>query len=90
MKIISPYLSHYLITELINLKHRGIDVQLITVDKIEDYYGAYEKNMHKLIKQHPYLDQTAKTQRDKWIKLSRILLIVYPLGSLNTTDFQKW
>lgn len=75
VKIISPYLSPYLISELINLKHRGIDVQLITVDKIEDYYGAYEKNMHKLIKQHSYLDQTAKTKRDKWIKISRILLM---------------
>ncbi len=74
VKIVSPYLSPFLIKELINLKNKGINVQLITVDKIEDFYGSYDKNIYQLIKQHIHLDREAQEKRNKLIKYSRILL----------------
>lgn len=48
IKIISPYLSPFLIKELIHLYTKGIDIFLVTTDNIEDFYGSYEKNIHKL------------------------------------------
>ena len=52
VKIVSPYLSPFLITELINFKKRNLKVELITTDNIEDFYGNLEKNIHQLIKQN--------------------------------------
>lgn len=52
IKIVSPYLSPFLVKELIDLQKKDIEVLLITTDGIEDFYGNYEKNIHKLIIQH--------------------------------------
>ena len=49
IKIVSPYLSPFLISELISIRKRNLDVELITTDNIEDFYGNYEKNIHQLI-----------------------------------------
>ncbi len=38
VKIVSPYLSPFLITELINFRKRNLEVELITTDNIEDFY----------------------------------------------------
>lgn len=76
IKIVSPYLSPFLIKELISLKSKGVEVQLITVDNIEDYYGSYDKNIYQLIRQHRYLDENAQNKRNKLIKYSRILLLL--------------
>ncbi len=43
VKIVSPYLSPFLIKELIGLSKRNINIELITTDKLEDFYGDYKK-----------------------------------------------
>lgn len=73
VKIVSPYLSPFLIKELIFLHSRGINIKLITSDEIEDFYG-YEKNIHKLIIQNKHVDQKAKETRDNLESLSGTLL----------------
>ena len=74
VKIISPYLSPFLIKELIYLYTKGISIHLITTDTIEDFYGSYEKNIHKLIRQHQIKDVEAEKTRNKWIDIKKILL----------------
>lgn len=73
IKIISPYLSPFLIKELINSRNRGIDIQLITVDGIEDYRDS--SNIYKLIRQHQRTDEEAQIKRNKWKKIANFLLI---------------
>lgn len=73
VKIVSPYLSPFLIKELIYLHSKGIKIRLITTDEIEDFYG-YDKNIHKLIIQHKHTDEKAKQTRDNLISLSGTLL----------------
>lgn len=77
IKIVSPYLSPFLIKELIELNKKNIEIQLITTDEIEDFYGSYEKNIHQLIIQHKQVDIEAEITRNKWIKISKILLYVF-------------
>lgn len=72
--IISPYLSAVLIKKLISLHTKGINIHLITTDTIEDFDGGYEKNIHKLIKQHQIKDIEADNIRNKWIYISKVLL----------------
>ena len=78
IKIVSPYLSPFLITELINLKKRNLEVELITADNIEDFYGSYEKqkNIHKLIIQDRQIDDIAVEKREKWKKSFKILTYI--------------
>ncbi|WP_051691669.1 phospholipase D-like domain-containing protein [Pedobacter borealis] len=73
VKIISPYLSPYLISELINLKDKNIDVKLITTNNIEDFYGDRERNIYKLIIQKCNTDFDKQIIRNKWIKLAETL-----------------
>jgi phosphatidylserine/phosphatidylglycerophosphate/cardiolipin synthase-like enzyme len=73
VKIVSPYLSPFLITELINLRKRSLEVELVTTDNIEDFYGNYEKNIHKLINQNRDIDHLAVEKREKWKDISKIL-----------------
>ncbi|WP_155844970.1 phospholipase D-like domain-containing protein [Chryseobacterium daeguense] len=73
VKIVSPYLSPFLIKELIYLHSKGIDIHLITTDEIEDFY-RYEKNIHKLIIQEKRTDQKAKETRDSLISSAKTLL----------------
>lgn len=75
IKIISPYLSPLLIKELIYSKNKGLDVQLITVDGIEDYKDPSYKNIYQLIRQHRHIDEDALNKRNKWKKTAYILLI---------------
>ncbi len=83
IKIVSPYLSPFLITELIKFRKRNLEVELITTDNIEDFYGSYEKNIHKLINQNRETDNTAVEKREKWKDLSKILTYI-GLGLLIT------
>lgn len=73
VKIVSPYLSPFLIKELIYLHSKGIKIRLITSDEIEDFYG-YDKNIHKLIIQQRHIDEKAKQKRNDLISLSGMLL----------------
>lgn len=73
IKIVSPYLSPFLISELIDFRKRNLEVELITTDNIEDFYGSYEKNIHKLIIQNKETDKEAVEKREKWKDLVKIL-----------------
>lgn len=73
IKIICPYLSPFLIKELIHSRNRGLDIQLITVDGIEDYKDS--SNIYQLIKQYRHTDEEAQRKRDKWKKIANLLLI---------------
>lgn len=74
VNIVSPYLSPFLIKELIDLHGRGIEINLITTDNIEDYYGDYEKNIHKLILQDRWDNKKGLKRRDELAKIMKILL----------------
>lgn len=76
IKIVSPYLSPFLISELINFRKRNLRVELITTDNIEDFYGSYKKNIHKLIIQNRKTDNEAVAQREKWKDINKILLYI--------------
>lgn len=76
VKIVSPYLSPFLITELINFRKRNLDVELITTDNIEDFYENYNKNIHKLINQNRETDEVALEKREKWKDTSKILTYI--------------
>lgn len=76
IRIVSPYLSPFLTKQLINLKKRNIDVQLITTDNIKDFYGQYDRNIHHLIIQNRETDQDAVKQRKRWIDIAKILLFI--------------
>ena len=81
VKIVSPYLSPFLISELIKLKNRNLEVELITSDNIEDFYGNYEKNLHKLIIQNRETDFEAVEKRKKLKVILRFLIYCW-LGLL--------
>lgn len=74
IKIVSPYLSPFLIKELIHLYNKGINVHLITSDNIEDFYKSEDKIIHNLIIQHKKPDLEAEKIRNKWIDIYRLLL----------------
>ncbi|MFC5683598.1 phospholipase D family protein [Flavobacterium sp. MAHUQ-51] len=73
VKIVSPYLSPFLIKQLIYLHKKGTNIQLVTTDNIEDFYGHYEKNINQLIQQHQIKDLGSEIVRNKWIELVKIL-----------------
>lgn len=75
IKIISPYLTPGLIHSLIARHQAGVDVRLITMDNIEDYYGSYEKNIYKLIRQHRSVDTDAENVRNKWMRQAEIIAL---------------
>ncbi|GEM_PF-610281 len=74
IKIISPFLSPFLIKELIDLRSKGLEIQLITMDSIEDYKDSSTKNIYQLIRQHREVNEAARLKRNKWKKAARILL----------------
>lgn len=76
VKVVSPYLSPFLITELIKFHNRSLEVELITSDNIEDFYGNYEKNITKLINQNRETDLIAVEKREKWKDKSKILTYI--------------
>src|SRR5690554_5195576 len=76
VKIVSPYLSPFLISELISFRERNLRVELITTDNIEDFYGSYERNIHKLIVQNRETDNDAVRTRGKWKDIARKLTYV--------------
>lgn len=76
VKIVSPYLSPFLIKELINFRKRDLEVELVTTDNIEDFYGNYERNIHKLINQNREIDNIAVEKREKWKDISKILTYI--------------
>ncbi|MEX6625334.1 phospholipase D-like domain-containing protein [Tenacibaculum salmonis] len=82
IKIVSPYLSASLVKELIKLKSKKLNIELITSDDIEDFTGDKEKNIHKLIIQNKTPNSFAK----KWIAFSQITIFSI-IGVLATMLF---
>ncbi|MCM4168408.1 Cardiolipin synthase [Arenibacter antarcticus] len=76
VKIVSPFLSPFLVRKLIDLHYKEIEVQLITVDTIEDFYGDRQKNIHQLIFQDRTIDKEAEAQRLKWRKRKQLLFLI--------------
>lgn len=76
VKVISPYMSAALVRKLIDLHHRDIDVQLITMDDIADFYGDRQRNIHQLIIQDIFIDEEAKALRSKLILRKRWLYLL--------------
>lgn len=66
VRIVSPYLSPALITQLIYLRKRNVEVELITADRIEDYKNGHEKNIYQLIEQNRSVNHHAIAKRDRW------------------------
>lgn len=86
VKIVSPYLSPFLIKELIDLKRKRIDIQLITSDNIEDFREGNDKNILKLIHQETTKDPVATSTRNKWIVLNgRIFMTLLALCGAELT-----
>lgn len=69
VKIVSPFLAPQYIKKLVHLKERGVDVTLITSDKLEeskDYHVYGERCYHTdIIKQDRALDDNALQKRNK-------------------------
>ena len=73
VKIVSPFLSAFLVKRLIGLHSNGIDIQLITTDTIEDFYGDRKRNLHELIRQEIHIDGQARWIRNKHKTTAKIL-----------------
>lgn len=73
VKIVSPFLSPFLVKRLIKLHSNGIHVQLITTDTMGDFYGDRERNIHGLIRQEGHIDGKAARTRNKWRTMAQIL-----------------
>jgi phosphatidylserine/phosphatidylglycerophosphate/cardiolipin synthase-like enzyme len=76
IKIVSPYLSPFLISQLIELNERQLSIQLITTDNIEDFRTGFKKNIHKLIKQNRVVDEYAQERRNGWRSMVKVLIII--------------
>lgn len=78
IKIISPYLSPSLVNDLIYLHHQGKNINLITINDIEDTKN--KENIRRLIKQVKYTDENAEELRKKWSnftsKISALILFI--------------
>lgn len=72
VKIVSPFLSPSLVKKLIDLHFKGIDVQLVTMDSIKDFYGAGQRILHQIVIQDRTIDLKIKALRAKWKKRKRL------------------
>ena len=79
IKILSPFLSPFLVKKLISLHHRKINIQLITSDTIEDFYGDRKKNIYELIQQQVHTNKKAQEIRKRWRKIRSLLRILMVL-----------
>jgi phosphatidylserine/phosphatidylglycerophosphate/cardiolipin synthase-like enzyme len=73
VKILSPFLSPFLVRKLIDLHYNNVNVQLITTDTIEDFYGDRKRNIHELIHQHIHIDREAEALRNRWKKIKQLV-----------------
>lgn len=83
VKIVSPYLSPFLIKGLIAFNERNIQIQLITTDNIEEAAEDVNQNILKLILQNRKVDKAAVQIREKWQKSTEILISVLVIGVIS-------
>ena len=74
VKIVSPFLSPFLISKLIDIHNRKISVELITTDTIEDFYVDSRKNIYQLIQQQREVDVPAVRYKSR-LNFKRITFI---------------
>lgn len=67
------FLSSFLVKKLIALHSNHIDVQLITTDTIEHFYGDRERNIHELIRQEVHIEGEARRTKNKWKTIAKVL-----------------
>ena len=82
IKIVSPFLSPSLITKLIELNRKNIDIKLITSNNIEDYKDVQNKKIYELIIQNRTTNKEAE-ERLKQLRNIKITLryIVYIIAT---------
>lgn len=90
VKIVSPYLSPYLVNKLIDLHYRGIEINLVTTDSIKDYYGAGHRVLYKLIQQDRAVDHKKEALRSKWIGRKRLLRYFFVIIVLLSCALAIW
>ena len=66
VKIVSPYLSPFLIKELIQMKRKGLDIALITTDSQSDFKNKNLKVLSQVIQQKRETNWTAIQERNRW------------------------
>ena len=76
VKIVSPYLSGSYIKELVHLHKRGVEVTLITCDKISDETKFSDFKKSDLIKEKKMVNKSGK----KWKKILPISLLALLLS----------
>ena len=91
LKIVSPYLSHSFVSELISLHNKNVDVQLITTDKIKEN-NSLLNFLSKLIIQHRIVNEEAEKTRNKWIDRCSFLLfgIIGYVAAFVLTAYFYW
>ncbi|MBE7647632.1 phospholipase D family protein [Tenacibaculum finnmarkense] len=83
IKIVSPYLSASLVKELIKLKAKKLNIELITSDNIEDFKNDSDKNIRKLIVQNK---KKKGLSAKRWQAISQIIIFSI-IGVLMTMLF---
>lgn len=81
IKVLSPYLTASLVSELVRLQKEGIDVMLITSDNIEDYKPNQKKEsiLYEVVTQ---VRKTNKTQKAKRMMYQTTTMLLYILTGL--------
>lgn len=81
IKVISPYLTASLVSELVRLQKEGVDVMLITSDSIEDYKPNQKKEsiLYEVVTQ---VRKTNKAQKAKKTMMQTTVMILQILAAL--------
>jgi phosphatidylserine/phosphatidylglycerophosphate/cardiolipin synthase-like enzyme len=90
VKIVSPYLSPFLVNTLIELHYRHIDVRLVTMDSLKDYDGAGRRILTKLIQQDRSIDPEREALRSKRIRRRGLLRYLFVIIALLIGAMTIW
>ena len=90
VKIVSPFLSPYLIGKLIDLHYQGINVQLITTDSIEKFYGNGYKILRHLIRQDQTIDHEMVALRSKWKVRKQLMKLFFVISTIILCVMAIW
>ncbi len=82
IKVLSPYLTASLVSELVRLQKEGVDVMLITSDNIEDYKPNQKKEsiLYEVVTQ---VRKTNKAQKAKRAMLQTTVMVLQVLAGLS-------
>lgn len=62
IRVMSPYLSAKLVDILLDRFNRGVHIELVTSNEVEDHAHA-DKNSYRIIQQHKHVDQRLKSRK---------------------------